>query len=148
VHAWLCYEQSAPQVRVTNNVFFDNRAAEDEEETVQGRSVALSHSATAEVRNCVAYPDGQADNYYNMPGGGDFQPEENRFPDCIYDDPDFCGTGTHPYWLDTQSPARGEGLNPGGTPYVPDEDIVGNERPGDSTTDMGAYEDNDTCPQQ
>ena len=118
---------------MTNNIFYGNLAT-------QGNSVALTNSATGTISYCDAFPDpgGPYVHYYGVtPRTG-----------CMYVDPVFCGSANHPYWLQSTSTIRGQGLNPGTGSPVPTVDKDGRPRPGtgtDNLTDMGAYEDNLNC---
>ncbi|OFX14562.1 MAG: hypothetical protein A2Z18_00555 [Armatimonadetes bacterium RBG_16_58_9] len=107
VHAWLCYlyyEESAPQFRLINNIFYDNRAAEDGEGVVRGRSVASTHKAVANISYCDAYPGNQGDNYYPDP----YDDTNNyNWGDVIrYLAPGFYDLDAGKYWLSSSSSLR------------------------------------------
>ena len=123
---------------LVNNIFFDNQA-------LYGNSAACIWGGDATVSYCDAYPPGSQDpdenrdwHYY-----GDYESTITVEGSCVWGDPLFCSTSD--FWLQTGSAASGTGENPGVNSPVPDSDKDGRPRPGDTTTDMGAYEDT-TCP--
>jgi len=57
-----------------------------------------------------------------------------------------CSPLAYPYYLQSNSPCRGSGLDPSPGNGVPVPDREYRLRPGDNDTDMGANEDSPACP--
>jgi len=131
--------RGTPQTKITNNVFYGNKAQ-------YGNSVGLTDEGVAVINYCDAYPDnGALYHYYDLGNPPSHLPPGLDTGTCMYEDPLFYLTGEHPYWLqsDPASPLRGAGLDPAQGNGVPTTDKDGRPRPGENdTTDIGPYEDN------